>query len=126
MKRSKHILWLSGIALLLGCSRPETVEVSGNVTWQGAPISNGDIVFVATDPHIAAVAGKISDGAFTLRCKPGDKRVEIQSYRLTGRKTLQGNPEGEMYIPERYNTKSELAANVILNGTNTLEFALKP
>ena len=90
------------------------------------PIPNGDIVFAATDPHIAAAAGKISDGAFTFRCKPGNKRIEIQSYRLTGKKTTQGNPAGEMFIPERYNFNSELTANVTLDGKNKFDFALKP
>ena len=126
MKRLLDILCVLGIASVLGCSRPDTIEVSGNVTFDGAPISNGDIMFLATDPHIAAAAGKISDGTFTLRCKPGDKRVEIQAYRLTGRKTSQGNPEGGMYIPERYNTKSELTASVSSDGKNKFDFALKP
>jgi hypothetical protein len=126
MKRPIYICWLVAITLLNGCSRSETVEVSGIATWEGAPIPNGDIVFASTDPHIAAAAGKISEGEFRFRCKPGEKRVEIRSYRLTGRKTSQGNREGEMYIPERYNTKSELTANVSLDGKNTFEFALKP
>jgi hypothetical protein len=126
MKRPIHIVWLLGIILLLGCSRPETVEVSGMVTWDGAPIPNGDIVFAAIDPHIAAAAGKISEGEFRFRCKPGEKRVEIRSYRLTGKKTSQGNPAGEMYIPGRYNSESKLTADVTLHGKNSFEFPLKP
>jgi hypothetical protein len=126
MKRPIRIIWLLGFSLLFGCSQSEMAEVSGAVTWEGVAIPNGDIVFAATDPHVPAAAGKILDGRFAFRCKPGEKRVDIRSYRLTGRKTSQGNPEGEMYIPERYNTKSELTANVSLNGENRFEFALKP
>jgi hypothetical protein len=126
MKGSIHTFWLFGLVSLLGCSRTETVKVSGNVTWEGAPIPNGDIMFVATDPHVAAAAGKIEDGAFTFRCKPGTKRVEIRSYRLTGKKTSQGLPAGEMFIPERYNFESELSADVTLDGKNKFDFALKP
>ena len=29
----------------------------------------------------------------SFRCKPGEKRVEIRSYRLSGKKTSQGNPD---------------------------------
>jgi hypothetical protein len=126
MNRTKQSFWLLGIAFVLGCSRPETIEVSGNATWNGAPISNGDIVFVATDPHVAAAAGKILEGSFTFRCKPGGKRVEIRSYRLTGKKTSQGHPAGEMFIPERYNYNTELTASVTADGNNKFEFALKP
>jgi hypothetical protein len=126
MQRTIHIVWLLGVGVFIGCSRSDTAEVSGTVVWEGAAIPNGDIIFAATDPHVPAAAGKILDGRFAFRCKPGEKRVDIRSYRLTGRKTSQGNPEGEMYIPERYNTKTELTANVTLDGKNTFEFALKP
>ena len=114
------------LVLLLGCSRPETVEVSGSVTWNGTPIPNGDIVFASIDPHVSAAAGKISDGAYTFRCKPGNKRVEIRSYRLTGKKTPNGNPAAEMFIPDRYSLNSELTANVTIDGKNKFDFVLKP
>jgi len=126
MKRKTSLLSLLVIASLVGCSHPDTVEVSGIVTWNGTRISNGDIVFVSTNPHISPAAGKISEGAFAFRCKPGEKRVEVRSYRLTGKKTSQGNPAGEMFIPDRYNLNSELAANVTFDGKNEFEFALKP
>ena len=119
-------MWIVGIVSLVGCSRPETVEVSGTVTWEGAPIVNGDIVFASIDPHIPAAAGKISDGAYTFRCKPGKKRVEISSFRLSGKKTPQGRPIGEMYIPNRYSSESELLADVTPDGENKFDFALKP
>lgn len=126
MKQSLHIEWLVGLVLMLGCSHPDTVEVSGVVTWSGAPVPHGDVVFSSLDPHVPAAAGKISDGAFTFRCKPGKKRAEIRSFRLSGKKTPQGRPIGEMYIPDRYNSESQLAVDVTLDGENKFEFALKP
>ena len=126
MKPVLHVLCIFGIVFAAWLLAPETVEVSGTVTWEGAPIANGDIVFASIDPHIPAAAGKIADGAFTFRCKPGKKRVEIRSYRLSGKKTPQGRPIGEMYIPKRYNDKSELTADVTLDGENKFDFALKP
>jgi hypothetical protein len=125
-KQSFHAVWLVGIVLLVGCARPETVEVSGTVTWEGAPIANGDIIFASIDPHIPAAAGKISEGAFMFRCKPGKKRVEISSFRLSGKKTPQGRPIGEMYIPNRYSSESELLTDVTPDGENKFDFALKP
>ena len=86
----------------------------------------GDIVFFSLDPHVPPAAGKIEDGAFTFRTKPGEKRVEIRSFRLSGKKTPQGKPIGEMYIPNRYNDNSELKADVTLGGKNKFDFALKP
>jgi hypothetical protein len=126
MNSLAHIALLMALFMTLGCSSPETVEVSGTVTWEGAPIPHGDIVFFSADPHIPAVAGKIVDGAYAFQSKPGEKRVEIQSYRLSGKKTPAGKPIGEMYIPERYNVNSTLTANVTLDGGNQFEFNLQP
>ena len=117
---------LVGLAMLMGCSRSDTVEISGAVTWKGAPIPQGDVIFASLDPHIPAAAGKISEGAFKFRCKPGEKRVEIRSYRLSGKKTPEGIPIGEMYIPPRYNTQTELSADVTFDGKKQFEFDLKP
>jgi hypothetical protein len=111
---------------VIGCSQPDTVEVSGSVEWEGAPIPQGDVVFFSLDPHVPPAAGKITDGAYRFYTKPGDKRVEIRSFRLSGKRTPQGRPIGEMYIPKRYNDESELTANVTLDGENKFDFALKP
>jgi hypothetical protein len=121
-----RIATLLTLLALLGCSKPETVEVSGTVNWEGAPIPNGDIVFVPLDPHITPTAGKIIDGAYTFEAKPGEKRVEITSYRLSGKFTPAGKPIGEMYIPDRYNANSTLTTNVTLDGDNEFNFDLKP
>jgi hypothetical protein len=89
-------------------------------------VPHGDVVFVDVDPHVAPVAGKITNGDYAFSSKPGKKRVEIRSFRLSDRKTPEGRPIGEMYIPERYNLNSELTAEVTLDGDNNFDFDLKP
>lgn len=86
---------------------------------------HGDIIFIDTDPHVPAAAGKIVDGQYSFLCKPGKKRVEIHSHRLSGRKTPEGVPIGEMYVPERYSSNSQLTAIVTFDGQNTFNFDLK-
>jgi hypothetical protein len=121
-----YIALALSLVAMLGCASPETVEVSGSVTWEGAPVPHGDITFFDLDPHVPAAAGKIVDGAYAFRCKPGKKRVEISSYRLSGKKTPEGKSIGEMYIPEQYNSNSTLTADVTLDGENQFKFTLKP
>ena len=117
--------WPLLLAFMLGCSRPDTVEVTGTVTWEGAPIPHGEVAFFSVDPHIPAAAGRISDGTFQFRSKPGQKRVEIRSVRLSKKLTPQGRPIGEMYIPVRYNSESILTEEVTLDGENNFNFPLK-
>lgn len=126
MKRLMYMSSIVALVWLAGCSRSETVEVSGSITWEGAPMPQGDIVFQSLDPHVPAAAGKIRDGAYAFRCKPGEKRVEIQSFRLSGKLTPQGRPIGEMYVPQRFNSESNLKATVTSDGSNKFDFALKP
>jgi hypothetical protein len=126
MRPQIRVACLAVVTALLGCSHDDTVEVLGTVTWEGQPISQGDIVFGSVDPRIRAAAGKIVDGKYEFRCLPGAKRVEIRCYRLTGKTTDQGNREGQMFIPKRYNNESTLTANVTSDGENKFDFPLKP
>jgi hypothetical protein len=121
-----NLAGLIALFLMIGCSRPDTVEVSGSVTWEGAPMPHGDIVFVDLDPHVPAAAGKIVEGDYAFQCKPGNKRVEVSAYRLSGKKTPAGKPIGEMYIPKKYNSESTLAAETTLDGENRFDFKLTP
>jgi hypothetical protein len=118
--------WSLALIVTFGCSRSDTAVVSGTVTWEGAPMPHGDIVFADDDPHLPAAAGKIVEGTYAFHCRPGQKRVEIQSFRLSVRKTPEGKPIGEMYIPDRYCTESQLTANVTVDGENNFDFALQP
>jgi hypothetical protein len=125
-KRAACIATLLTLSVTFGCSRSDKVEVSGAVTWEGAPLPDGSITFFPLDPHIAATAGSIVDGAYTFEAKPGKSRVEITSYRLNGKFTPAGKPIGEMYIPDRYNTNSTLTADVALDSDNQFNFDLQP
>jgi hypothetical protein len=117
------------LTLFMGCesSGPPTYEVSGTVTWNGALLPDGDIIFQATDDRIVPDAGKIRDGQFRLRAKAGKKRVEIHASRLvTGKdhvvmKTMERKP----YIPECYNAQTTLTAEVKADRENRFVFDLK-
>ena len=86
---------LLGLALILGCgpSYPKTIKVSGRVTYQGKPLTNGKITFGPVDQEEARPAwGALGeDGSFSLStwrandgARPGDYRVVVQSYVAPG------------------------------------------
>jgi hypothetical protein len=119
-----------GLVLLgiLGCGSSGTHTVSGEVTFEGAPVPEGDIIFEPLDKKAAADAGKIKDGRYSLSVKPGKHRVLIRASKLMklprGKKGALGETEiHQQYIPARYNEKTELTADVPPAGP--LNFTLK-
>ncbi|WP_425613418.1 hypothetical protein NA78x_003250 [Anatilimnocola sp. NA78] len=105
------------ILSLAGCGGSSAVKVAGNVTFQDKPIENGEIIFVPADSKVPAVAGKIEQGKYVCEVPPGASQVKVTAYREVPGKfdtsnPGQKNPLIEMYIPEKYNSKSELSAEV--------------
>ena len=126
-RRPTSFVSASALVLLLaaGCSRSEFVTVAGDVTWNGAPLSDGEVIFTADDKRIQPAAGKLKDGKFEFLSKPGKMRVEVQAVRKTGKKhPIHGFDLTELYIPARYNTETELTAEVTQDGENRFTFNL--
>jgi hypothetical protein len=115
------------MALLSGCQRgPQMCEVHGTVTYDGKPLEKGDIFLVASDGSVTPAAGRIEDGEFRIMSLPGVKRVEIRAVRENIRKkSAEGPPIFEDYLPECYNSNSTLRVEVAPAGENSFDFSLK-
>lgn len=127
----------ASMLLLVGCgsSGPETYTVSGTVTFDGAPVAEGDISFWDPDRQVGACGGKIVDGSYSFESSPGKKNVDITAYRaIPGKMDTTSNPGEEtpmmeMYIPEMYNTPASvrpttLSAEVVDANIEGLDFPL--
>ena len=141
---SPAVILLAGVGLLSGCGRnsgPERAMVRGQVTFDGAPVEQGTIVLLPANSKGPSSGGPIQKGEFLLPAEsgpvPGDYRVEIRATKQEGTVTVAGvagattgpsagstEPKIVMFIPDRYNTKSELTAKVA-PGQNELTFPLK-
>jgi hypothetical protein len=127
------------LIITCGCgSSPETMRVSGKVTYDGKPIETGSIVFVAiSDGTAPGAGGPITDGAYDIPASSGPLkdvkyRVEISATRKTGRKLrnimTSDSPtmeETENYIPVIYNSKSTLQTTVTPENAGKLDFTLE-
>jgi hypothetical protein len=124
------------VCLLLsaGCgpSRPNTASVSGRVTFQGKPVTEGTIVFQPENgrPGMSQIG---PDGSYSLRTfDPGDgallgrHRVTIEARRIAEQNPVTGVLRIEWLVPEKYARleSSPLTANVV-SGTNKLDFDLR-
>ncbi|HJZ57140.1 MAG TPA: hypothetical protein VKE74_19375 [Gemmataceae bacterium] len=129
------IRWWHGPGLVLcvcllagGCSSAnkaeKKVQVSGKVNIDGKPLPDGDITFTG-EPGTIPDSLPVKNGTFEGTVKLGRKKVEIRAYKTekapptaTG-----GVTETQVnYIPDRYNTRSTLSAEVTENGVNPSTF----
>ena len=119
---------------LLGCGAasdgPPLHAVSGTVTFAGEPIAEGEIRFIAADGK-RIDAGKIETGLYRAQTSSGKKRVEVYAVRKDPNKLIPSavepgkhEPATEMYIPTKFNEKSELTADIADGGKKGLDFSL--
>lgn len=141
-QRMMLILGIAALLLLVGCSGGDSqlsrVEVSGLVYVNDKPLKEGQITFKPVEGTPGpSVGGDIVDGNFTIPeasgpCQ-GTHRVEIRAVRSTGRKIAGGMDssaaesvdEVEQFIPQQYNTKSTLTADVTPETASELTFQLE-
>ena len=122
---------------ICGCGKAPTrsrIPVSGSVTFDGKPVETGMIVFKDTvNEALAPDGGNVVNGIYRVEVQPGKKRVEILASRPIAnegpvrpdRAQFAITPV-EQYLPEAYNVKSILTAEVDPSGTNEFDFSLKP
>lgn len=131
---ARSVGWAAALAMaaaagLVGCGGGDglnRVEIRGTVSFDGAPLETGSIAFIPDGGTSApSVGGAIKDGKFHLPRAQGPVvgtyKVMIQASRKTGRQIVAGEgandpnamvDEVEMFIPEKYNSKTELTAQV--------------
>jgi hypothetical protein len=123
------VLLVVGLALVgsWGCGpeQSEGIPVSGTVTFEGAPIPDGYIVFKPIDGAAASDAGKITAGKFEFSATPGAKRVEIDASRPGAIDPESGTPNPVQYIPAQYNRRSNLRIEVSAGAKNCFDFDLR-
>lgn len=125
------LLALPAATMLLGCSGPaglDTQPVTGTVTFDGQPISEGRIQFRAQEGDQRAFSAEIKDGQYQMEALAGKMTVEIIASRPVPGKFDESNPGekvpvGEMYIPACYNSQTKLTAEVT-PGKNKIDFPL--
>jgi hypothetical protein len=111
---------------VFGCGPTTSLEkviVSGEVTYNGAPIANGDVLFYPMPGTTGPMSGaSIKDGRYMVDAKGGvpvgEHLVRINGFRSSGGPQSDdmraAKPGGEriQYIPTKYNEQSELIVKI--------------
>lgn len=136
LPKSLYLFALVAVCALLqaGCSGapagPTVFPVEGTVTFIGAPVETGRITFRMTAGTQMAYSAEIKDGQYKVEAEAGKATVEITASRLIPGKFDTSNPDdepqpvGEMYIPEKYNAKTTLTADIAASKENKIPFEL--
>lgn len=122
---------------LWGCGSADDyarIPVQGRITLDGRPLESGTISFAPLNAG-PSTQGAIADGAYAIGRSTGPAagtyRVEIHSMRPTGRRVPDNDNPGETIeevrnaIPDRYNVRSELRAEVKTGAGTPIDFALE-
>ena len=120
--------------LQVGCSGgpegPAVFPVEGTVNFAGAPVDDGRITFRMTEGTQMAYSTEIKGGQYKVEAEAGKATVEIIASRPVPGKFDTSNPDdepqpvGEMYIPEKYNAKTTLTADIAASPENKIPFDL--
>jgi hypothetical protein len=136
------IALIAGLSIgLAGCSGDKVGRqgVTGTVMFKGQPLKYGRIEFNPADGNknnvtagspvvdgkytIAADKG-LSPGKYTVKVNAPDRVPEVKAGAAPGSDMDSGPPVKEM-IPEEYNAKTKLTAEVDAKQTKPIDFDLK-
>ena len=138
--RTRSTLWLfpalACLTISAGCGKDSPRRaIDGTVSLDGAPLAKGYISFRPEFGSPGPTAGaEIVDGKYSISTEggtfAGKFRVEITASRPSGRKvpdrfTGQLVEDYTQYLPARYNSESELTAEVKEEGDNLFDFTLE-
>lgn len=131
------VLVMAGLVTSAGCGGAAGTiprgAVEGTVTLDGAALPDGVIRFTPTAGTTGPmVEAPIANGAFSLPKATGPcvgtQRVEILSFRTTGKKLVNEGIESDeivQVVPDRYNSASELTVTIAAGANALAPFALE-
>jgi hypothetical protein len=104
---------------VLGCGRNDGLtDIGGAIVFEGTPIENGMIRFLAADGNSPTAAAAIKEGKYVVKVSSGKKQVQIEAFKVVGQRYHRNDPRGQkldvlqQMLPERYNAKSDLTCEV--------------
>jgi hypothetical protein len=119
-----------GVIVLAGCGpHSDRLEISGEVTLDGAPLNGGSIRFTSLSERTISTGSNVEDGEFDIPQEkglpPGTYHVEITApdrdsppimvVAIPGEPPIPVQPER---IPAKYNTDSKQTFEVTADGDN--------
>ncbi|WP_437223090.1 hypothetical protein SH661x_003068 [Planctomicrobium sp. SH661] len=128
MTHLKYSLTLGLVLSLAACSQssgPKLYQVEGTILLDGEKLPTGVITFDPADGIAGSYGAEIKDGKYSLHSAPGPKLVSIMSSRVSNKLGPNGKPALDQFLPPKYNTLTELKAEIQPDQKNRTDFDLK-
>jgi hypothetical protein len=100
----------------MGCS--DKIEVTGQVSLDNAPLSEGTITFVPADGKGPGAGNLIAQGQYRVEMLPGKKVVRIEGFKTVGTVKIAigpkpiDAPDKRPIVPKQYNAESKFEVDV--------------
>ncbi|MCC9605548.1 FixH family protein [Blastopirellula sp. JC732] len=114
------------LLLAVGCgsSDPNMIPISGSVSYQGKPITDGVVRFVPAENSSAPVrVAQVIDGSYELAGRfslmPGTYQIQIEGFEgedLPLSEAGQQASQRKQILPAQYNAKSKLEPLTVSQG----------
>ena len=114
---------LAAVLALTGCGGTPTYKVSGQVTWKGQPVGDGQINFLPEDGNVHPATAKIVNGRYEAQVPAGRMKVEVHGQKDLGYDPAMHQNTKAPYIPSEYNAETTLTLDVQARD-NTADFHL--
>ena len=73
------------VAAIAGCDGSTSLyRVTGEISWQGAPVEDGQINFLPEDGNVHPTTAKIVNGRYDARVPAGVMKVEVHVQKDMG------------------------------------------
>ncbi len=112
------------LTVICGCSEGDMGRVKGQVKLNGDPLPDATVTFQPAKGR-PSIAVTDKNGEYELMYKAGQPGAKVGSYKVTI--TTFRSTEDKVFperVPEKYNKKSELTAEV-KPGSNDIDFDLE-
>jgi hypothetical protein len=110
-----------------GDGKAKMAQVSGKVLLDDKPLDDGEIEFIG-DPGTPSDILPVQNGAFSGKVKVGKKKVAIQAFKTEKAPptaTAGVTEERKNYLPAKWNTESQMTAEVTDGGVTPAEFKVE-
>lgn len=119
---------LAVVFAMMGCGRsaPTCVEVCGDIVLDGKALDEASVNFIDARTGAAACGGSVRGGRFEVKLPMGAYKVQVFASRPVPGQTVKDMgdaPVLKSIIPERYNSKTVLVADV--RSSDPLAFQLR-